>query len=75
MPLIIPGETADLGWQAHDYAEDLYPQIKLYEPVAFEPLTEIQALEKPAPRTACKFVDAENPVQLIDLLQNEAKII
>lgn len=49
--------------------------IKLVEPVAVEPLTEIVVFEKPAPRTACKYVDAENPAQLIDLLQNEAKII
>ncbi len=49
--------------------------LKLYEPVPVEPLTEITALEKPVPRAACKFVDAENPDQLIDLLQNEAKII
>jgi electron transfer flavoprotein beta subunit len=50
-------------------------QIKLFEPVAVTPITEILVFEKPAPRTACKFVDAENPAQLIDLLQNEAKII
>jgi len=50
-------------------------QIKLFEPVRVEPLTEIKVFEKPSPRTACKFVDAENPAQLIDLLQNEAKVI
>lgn len=50
-------------------------QIRLFEPVAVAPLTEIAAFEKPAPRAACKFVDAENPAQLIDLLRNEAKVI
>jgi electron transfer flavoprotein beta subunit len=50
-------------------------QIRVFEPVEIEPVTETAAFEKPAPRTACKFVDAENPEQLIDLLQNEAKII
>ena len=49
--------------------------LKVVEPVALEPLTEITSFEKPKPRDACKFVDAENPGQLIHLLQNEAKII
>jgi hypothetical protein len=31
--------------------------------------------EMPKPRAACKFVDAENPKQLIELLLNEAKVI
>jgi len=50
-------------------------QRRQYEPAAVEPLTSISVFEKPAPRAACKFVDAENPAQLIDLLQNEAKVI
>jgi len=49
--------------------------VKLVESVAIEPLTKIVVFEKPAPRSACKFIDADNPAQLIDLLQNEAKII
>ena len=49
--------------------------LKLFEPVPVEPLTEITVLEKPVPRAACKFIDADNPELLIDLLQNEAKII
>ncbi len=49
--------------------------VKLVEPVPFEPLTNIVIYEKPAPRAACKFIDAENPAMLIDLLQNEAKVI
>jgi electron transfer flavoprotein beta subunit len=49
--------------------------VKIVEPVAVEPLTQIMVFEKPAPRAACKYIDAENPAQLIDLLQNEAKII
>jgi electron transfer flavoprotein beta subunit len=49
--------------------------VKLVEPIAVDPLTEIAIFEKPAPRAACKFIDAENPGQLIDLLQNEAKVI
>ncbi len=49
--------------------------VKLYEPVAVESLTQVVEFEKPAPRAACKYIDAENPAQLIDLLQNEAKVI
>lgn len=49
--------------------------IKISEPVNTEPLTQITAFEKPAPRSACKFVDAVNPAQLIELLKNEAKVI
>jgi electron transfer flavoprotein beta subunit len=49
--------------------------VKLYEPVPAESLTETAGFEKPKPRTACKYVDPENPAQLIELLQNEAKVI
>jgi electron transfer flavoprotein beta subunit len=49
--------------------------VKLVEPVAVEPLTQILVFEKPVPRAACKYIDAENAAQLIDLLQNEAKVI
>ncbi len=49
--------------------------IKVVEPVAVEPLTSLVNFELPKPRAKCKFVDAENPKQLIELLQNEAKII
>jgi electron transfer flavoprotein beta subunit len=50
-------------------------QIKSYEPVAAEPLTAISLFEKPAPRSACHFIDPEKPEELIDLLKNEAKVI
>lgn len=49
--------------------------IKVVEPVAVETLTEVAGYEMPQPRAACKFIDAENPKQLIDLLQNEAKVL
>ncbi len=49
--------------------------LKVVEPAAFNALTEVLNYEMPKPRAACKFVDAENPEQLIELLQNEAKII
>lgn len=49
--------------------------IKLYEPVPVEIMTEYVKYELPKPRAACKFVDAENPKQLIELLQTETKTI
>jgi electron transfer flavoprotein beta subunit len=49
--------------------------VKVIEPQQVEPLTRIAEFEKPAPRAACKFIDADNPAQLLNLLQNEAKVI
>jgi electron transfer flavoprotein beta subunit len=49
--------------------------IKLVEPVSVQPLTEVVRFELPKPRAACKFIDADNPKLLIELLQNEAKVI
>ena len=39
------------------------------------PLSIIRGYEPPQPRPACRFVDAENPAQLIELLQNEARVL
>jgi electron transfer flavoprotein beta subunit len=49
--------------------------VKQVEPVVVESLTQIVEFEKPTPRSACKYIDADYPAQLIDLLQNEAKVI
>jgi len=49
--------------------------ILVLEPKLVESYTEILEFVKPEPRAACKFVDPENPGQLIELLQNEAKVI
>lgn len=49
--------------------------IKVVEPTTVDSLTEIVTFEPPKPRAKCVFVDAENPKQLIVLLQNEAKVI
>jgi len=49
--------------------------IKVVEPLQVESFTEVTGFEKPKPRTTCKFIEAENPKQLIELLQNEAKVI
>jgi electron transfer flavoprotein beta subunit len=49
--------------------------IHVSGPVNCEPLTQVLKYEKPQPRSACKFIDPENPRQIIELLQNEAKVI
>ncbi|HEX2920654.1 MAG TPA: electron transfer flavoprotein subunit beta/FixA family protein [Bacteroidales bacterium] len=49
--------------------------VKVMEPSNCGTMTSVAALQKPAPRAACKFVEAENAGQLINLLQNEAKVI
>ena len=49
--------------------------LKVVEPVEINSLTSLSSYELPKPRAACKFIDPENPRQLIELLQNEAKII
>jgi electron transfer flavoprotein beta subunit len=49
--------------------------LKVVDPVDVESLTGVINYEMPKPRAACRFIDPENPRQLIELLQNEAKII
>ena len=49
--------------------------ISISEPVAIQPLTEVVTYELPKPHAACKFVDADNAALLVELLQNEAKVI
>jgi electron transfer flavoprotein beta subunit len=49
--------------------------IKVVEPITIDALTEVTSFEPPQPRAKCIFVDAENPKQLIELLQNQAKVI
>jgi len=49
--------------------------IKVVEPVPVDALTEVVSFEPPQPRAKCVFVDADNPAQLVELLQNEAKVI
>lgn len=40
-----------------------------------ESLTDFVAFELPAPKPPCKMVDADNIAELVDLLQNEAKVL
>ncbi len=49
--------------------------IKVYEAQPIGSFTELVNYEMPKPRAACKYVDAENAGHLIELLQNEARVI
>jgi electron transfer flavoprotein beta subunit len=49
--------------------------LKVVEPTSVEPLTEVKDYELPQAKPPCKMIDPENPKELIDLLQNEAKVI
>lgn len=50
-------------------------KIAVVEPAAVEPLTQTVKFEKPAPKAACKFVDADKAHELVALLQAETKLI
>lgn len=49
--------------------------LKVVEPVDVEALTEFVSFELPQPKPPCKMIDPENVKELVDLLQNEAKVI
>ncbi|HSV75571.1 MAG TPA: electron transfer flavoprotein subunit beta/FixA family protein [Bacteroidales bacterium] len=49
--------------------------ITLVESAATDPLITISGYETPKARTACRFIDPDKPELLIELLQNEAKLI
>ncbi len=49
--------------------------ITVVDPSGAQPLSSVIGYELPPARAACKFVDAEDAGRLIDLLQNEAKVI
>ncbi len=49
--------------------------IHVSEPVPEDHTTTPVNFEPPEPRAACRFIDPDNPKQLISILQNEAKII
>ena len=49
--------------------------LDLATPVETEPLTEIVEYEMPQAKPPCKMIDPDNIEELVDLLQNEAKVI
>lgn len=49
--------------------------LQVIEPVASEELTSVVSYSMPDSKAACKYVDAENAEELINLLHTEAKVI
>ena len=49
--------------------------LEVVEAIEVAPLTEHAEYELPKPKPPCKMIDPENVQELVDLLQNEAKII
>lgn len=49
--------------------------LQVLPPFAEDVLTETDSFELPPPRKECKLIDPENVGELIDLLQNEAKVL
>lgn len=50
-------------------------KLEVVEPSGSSALTEVVGYSLPPAKSECKYVDAENAEQLIDLLRNEAKAI
>ena len=49
--------------------------LKVIEPLENKKLNKTINLEKPPVKSECKIIDADNVAKLIDLLQNEAKVL
>ncbi len=49
--------------------------LKVIDPIAEEPATQVNMYEKPAQKSACKIIAAGDLDELIRLLHNEAKVI
>lgn len=49
--------------------------LEVVEPVEASKQTEVVKFELPPEKGGCKYVDAENPAELVELLHNEAKVI
>lgn len=49
--------------------------LEVVAPAACDELVSFESYELPPAKSECKFVDAENVAELVDLLHNEAKVI
>ena len=49
--------------------------LNVVAPVEVEVLTEIVNFELPQPKPPCKMIEPDNVKELVNLLQNEAKVI
>lgn len=49
--------------------------LQVVQPVEVQPLTAYEEYQLPEPKAPCRMVDADNVKELVDLLQNEAKVL
>ena len=49
--------------------------LNVVAPVEIEALTDVVNFEMPQPKAACKMIEPENVKELVNLLQNEAKVL
>ena len=49
--------------------------LQVVAPVDAQPLTSYEEFQLPEPKAPCKMVDADNVKELVNLLQNEAKVL
>jgi len=49
--------------------------LEVVPAASVEPLTEYDSFELPQPKPPCRMVNADNVEELVDLLQNEAKVL
>ena len=49
--------------------------LNVIEPAEAENATEIVSYELPPAKGDCKYIDADNAAELLELLRNEAKVI
>lgn len=49
--------------------------LNVVAPIEVAPLSEIVSYEVPPAKSACKYIDADNMDELVELLHNEAKVI
>ena len=50
-------------------------ELSVIAPASVEPVTEYESFELPKPKPPCRMVKSDNVAELVDLLQNEAKVI
>ncbi len=49
--------------------------LKVEQPISDNKLTEVTSYEQPPVRNECKYIDKDNPAELVELLAREAKVI
>jgi len=49
--------------------------LAVVDPISYDAKTSVLSFEKPAEKSACKMIDADNVGELVELLHNEAKVI